>query len=207
MLFKFSFAVSENAPKIFFAICPNLEFSNLSFNSVNFCPTASKTFVINSLILPKPDLTAPHSLFTAFRNVSDLSYSNLNPTTNAAIAITTNAIGFIAITAFNADCATVMPPVVAVAAVVAAVCATVAAVPAVSAAVSAAVAAVLAVIFAIIWAAPAANFCPVVIVVDIPCATFPNPIDSGPTAAATSPILIIVSCCAGESDVNHFVKS
>ena len=74
-------------------------------------------------------------------------------------------------TAFNAVCAAVIPPVVAVAAVVAAVCAAVAAVPAVSAAVPAAVAAVFAVIFAIIFAAPDANFCPVVTVSEIPFAT------------------------------------
>ena len=52
-------------------------------------------------------------------------------------------------TAFNAVCAAVIPPVVAVAAVVAAVCAAVAAVPAVSAAVPAAVAAVFGVLIGI----------------------------------------------------------
>ena len=95
-------------------------------------------------------------------------------------------------TAFNAVCAAVIPPVVAVAAVVAAVCAAVAAVPAVSAAVP---------------AAPDANVCPVVTVSEIPFATFPNPIDNGPIAATTRPTLRTVSCCAGESDVNHFVNS
>ena len=73
--------------------------------------------------------------------------------------------------------------------------------------VGAAVAAVFAVIFAMIFAAPETNFCPVVIVSEIPFATLPNPIDNGPIAATTRPTLRIVCCCAGESDVNHFVNS
>ena len=124
-----------------------------------------------------------------------------------AISVTIKIIGHKFITALSAVCATVIPPVVAVAAVVAAVCAAVAAVPAVSAAVPAAVAAVFAVIFAMIFAAPETNFCPVVTVSEIPFATLPNPIDNGPIAATTRPTLRIVSCCAGESDVNHCVNS
>ena len=106
-------------------------------------------------------------------------------------------------TVLSAPCATVIAPVVVVAAVVAAACAVVATVPAVSAAVPAAVAAVFAVIFAMMEAMPDANCCPVLIVVEIPCANFPIPIAAGPTAAVNNPILRIVCCCPSSSELNH----
>ena len=186
-------------------------FFMLSPISLTLFVTASFAFVnapvMVSLIALNFSLMLPHNSDSFSLTVSQFLYKATPAAISPAISVTIRIIGHKFMTAFNAVCAAVIPPVVAVAAVVAAVCAAVAAVPAVSAAVPAAVAAVFAVIFAIIFAAPDANFCPVVTVSEIPFATFPNPIDNGPIAATTRPTLRTVSCCAGESDVNHFVNS
>ena len=179
----------------------------LSPISLTLFVTASFAFVnapvIVSLIALNFSLMLPHNSDSFSLTLSQFLYSATPAAISPAISVTIKIIGHKFITALSAVCATVIPPVVAVAAVVAAVCAAVAAVPAVSAA----VAAVFAVIFAIIFAAPDTNFCPVVTVSEIPFATFPNPIDNGPIAATTRPTLRTVSCCAGESDVNHCVNS
>ena len=159
--------------------------------------TASFAFVnapvMVSLIALNFSLMCDHNFVTASFALSQFFINRTIPARIAVIIATTPTV----CNTFNA---TPNAVVATVAAVVAVVCAVVATVPA-------AVAAVFAVIFAMIFAAPETNFCPVVIVSEIPFATLPNPIDNGPIAATTRPTLRIVSCCAGESDVNHFVKS
>ena len=106
--------VSFTPLKIFDAACPIPEFRNLFFTSSIFCFALSNAPSMVSLIFPNPSFTAVHNLFTAFLNVSDLLYKSTNPATSAVTAITTNAIGFIDITVFNAVCAAVIAPVAAV---------------------------------------------------------------------------------------------
>ena len=179
----------------------------LSPISLTFSVTASFAFVnapvMVSLIASNFSLMLLHNSDSFSLTVSQFLYRATPAAISPPISATIMIIGHRFITAFNAVCAAVIPPVVAVAAVVAAVCAAVAAVPAVSAAVPAAVAAVFAVIFAIIFAAPDTNFCPVVIVLEIPFATFPNPIDNGPIAATTRPTLRIVCCWLSSKCPNH----
>ena len=193
------------------AACPIVLFAIEFFISSTFPVTASFAFVnapvIASFMLLKVSFIFSQNSESFTLTSSQFLYKATPAAIRPAINVTIRIIGHKFITAFNAVCATVIPPVVAVAAVVAAVCAAVAAVPAASAAVPAAVAAVFAVIFAIMLVTPETNCCPVFTVYEIPCATFPNPTANGPIAATTRPTFKMVSCCAGLSDVNHFVNS
>ena len=186
-------------------------FFMLSPISLTLFVTASFAFVnapvMLSLIALNFSLICDHNFVTASFALSQFLINRTIAAIIAAIIATTPTVCRTFNATPNAVVAAVAVVVAAVCAVVATVPAAVAAVDAVSAAVVAAVAAVFAVIFAIIFAAPDTNFCPVVTVSEIPFATFPNPIDNGPIAATTRPTLRMVSCCAGDSDVNHFVNS
>ena len=180
---SFSFAVPTAADitveTVFFtplntvvAACPTLLFFIESPISLTLFVTASFAFVnapvIASFMLLNVSFIFAQNSASFSLTLSQFLYNATPAAINPAISVTIRIIGHKFITAFNAVCATVIPPVVAVAAVVAAVCAAVAAVPAASAAVPAAVAAVFAVIFAIIPATPETNCCPVFTVDEIP---------------------------------------
>ena len=222
MLERFCFAVSVAAPINFDTVSltpPNTFdtafpiglFTTASFISLTLFVTASFALlnapVITSLILLKTSFIFAQNSANFSFTLSQFLYKAMPAAINPAINVTIKIIGHRFITALRAVCATVIPPVTVVAVAVAAVCAASAAVPAASAAVPAAVAAVFAVIFAMIPVTPETNCCPVFIVDEIPCATLPNPIARGPTAATKSPILTMVFCCEESNDVNHCVTS
>ena len=221
-MLNFSFAVSTAAVmtvdtvfliplNAFDTACPIGVFKTASLISFILFDTASfallNASVMTSLILPKTSLIFAQNSASFSFTLSQFLYKAIPAAISPAISVTIRIIGHRFMTVLSALCATVIAPVVVVAAVVAAACAAVAAVPAVSAAVPAAVAAVFAVIFAMIEETPETNCCPVLIVEEMPCATFPNPIARGPIAATTSPIFTIVLCCEESNDVNHCVTS
>ncbi len=222
ILLNFSFAVLTAADitfdtvsltplNTFDAACPIGVFKTASFISFTLFDTASFALlnapVMTSLILLKTSLIFAQNSASFSLTLSQFLYKATPAAISPAISVTIRMIGHKFMTVLSAPCATVIAPVVVVAAVVAAACAVVAAVPAASAAVPAAVAAVFAVIFAMIEETPETNCCPVLIVEEMPCVTFPNPIANGPTAATTIPTLMIVCCCPSSSDLNHCVTS
>ena len=160
--FMFELTVELTFLKISCAAFPTLLFL-ISFPAfLNPCfadsATLSKFSFADFLKLENVSFAFPQSFLAPEDILSQFLYNATPAAIRPAISPTINTIGQSDIARFNAVCAAVIPPVVAVAAVVAAVCAAVAAVPAVSAAVPAAVAAVFAVIFAMIPAAPDTNF-------------------------------------------------
>ncbi len=171
-----------------------MAFPITSLTFPNTCPATSPTFLNISSIFPNADFTASHTLFTASLNCSLFLYKSTNHATSPAISPAIAKIGNAFIANPSAFVATVDAVVAVVDAAVATVCAAIAAVPAVSAAAPAAVAAVFAVIFAIMDEMPETNFCPVLIVDEMPWANFPIPIAAGPTAAVNNPILRMVCC-------------
>ena len=158
----------------------------------------SKFSFADFLILENVSFAFPQSFLAPEDILSQFLYSATPAAIRPAISPTINTIGQSDIARFNAVCAAVIPPVVAVAAVVAAVCAAVAAVPAVSAAVPAVFATIFAITFFTVdttFPPTSIPFCTPFTVAPTPLAIFPTMTVAGPIAAVTSPALIIVCCC------------